>query len=376
MSAGPQSSAPSVPLAATEPSAAGSSAAEHSAEGERGPGGTAGQQPAVAVMGSGSWGTTFAQVVADAGTPVMLWSRREEVARAINEQHRNPDYLGELRLPTAVRATTDPAEALRGAAFVVLAVPAQSLRDNLAAWRELMPAGAVLISLMKGIERSTGLRMSQVIASELGWPSERIAVVSGPNLAIEIAGRQPTATVVAASSLPTAEAVAGLTANAYFRPYTNEDVIGVEFGGAVKNVIALAVGMASGLGLGDNSKASIITRGLAETTRLALAAGGRQQTLAGLAGLGDLVATCVSPLSRNRTVGELLGQGLSLDEVVRQTKQTAEGVKSCAAILALGEELGIDLPITEAVVNVLDGRLPVAELPAGLLSRKLKSEHQ
>lgn len=330
--------------------------------------------PAITVMGTGSWGTAFARVIADAGHPVTMWGRREEPVADINDNHRNSQYLPDAELPELLTATTDAAAALRPADVVILAVPAQSLRENLAAWREHLPAGAILVSLMKGIETSTQLRASEVIASALDWPSERIAVVSGPNLAVEIAAKQPTATVVASADAGTAERVAALCANSYFRPYTNTDVVGVELGGAVKNVIALAVGIADGQGLGDNSKASIITRGLAETTRLAIAMGGEPHTMSGLAGLGDLVATCASPLSRNRSFGALLGQGLSLDEVVARTSQTAEGVKSCAAILALGKAHGVELPIAEAVTAVIAGKLGVNDLAELLLSRERKSE--
>lgn len=231
-----------------------------------------------------------------------------------------------------------------------------------------------LVSLMKGIEVDTGKRMSEVIAEVAEVDESQIAVVSGPNLAREIADRQPTATVVASSDITTAEVVAEISANAYFRPYTNTDVVGVEIGGAIKNIIALSVGIADGQKLGDNSKASIITRGLAETSRLAAAMGAEAHTLSGLAGLGDLVATCASPLSRNRTFGRHLGEGMSLEDVIAHTSQTAEGVKSAPAVLALGRRNGVDLPITEAVCAVLGGKLQVDELAGLLLSRKRKHE--
>lgn len=327
-----------------------------------------------AVLGAGSWGTTFAKVVGDAGSPVTVWARREEVAREINERGTNSAYLGDIALGHNVSAATDAAAALADAEVVVLAVPAQSLRENLGTVAAALPADAVVVSLMKGIERTTGKRMSEVIAEATAHDPARIAVVSGPNLAREIAQEQPTATVVAAPDVRTAEAVAELSANSYFRPYTNTDVVGVELGGAVKNVIALAVGMCDGQGLGDNSKASIITRGLAETTRLALAMGAQDHTLSGLAGLGDLVATCASPLSRNRSFGRLLGTGLTVDEAAEQTKQVAEGVKSASAVLALGEAAGSDLPITQAVAAVIEGRLRVDELGPLLLARKRKHE--
>jgi glycerol-3-phosphate dehydrogenase (NAD(P)+) len=327
-----------------------------------------------AVLGAGSWGTTFAKVIADAGHPVTIWARRQEVAEEIRVHGTNSAYLGDLALGAGVSATADARAALEGASTVVLAVPAQSLRDNLREFGAAIPPEAIVVSLMKGIEVSSGKRMSEVIAEATGHDPARIAVVSGPNLAKEIAHGQPTATVIAAPELAAAEAVAELTANSYFRPYTHTDVVGVELGGAVKNVIALAVGLCDGQGLGDNSKASIITRGLAETTRLALALGAQSHTLSGLAGLGDLVATCASPLSRNRSFGRLLGTGMSVAEAAAETKQVAEGVKSAPAVLALGEAHGVDLPITQAITAVLDGRLRVDELGPLLLSRKRKTE--
>src|SRR5580693_1999450 len=278
-------------------------------------------------MGAGSWGTTFAQVLCDAGTPAVLWARRDELAKALNTSHENPDYLPGIGLTDALRATADPAEALNGADLVVLAVPAQSLRENLARWAPLLPPDALLVSLMKGVELGSCDRMSEVIGQVAGAPPERIAVVSGPNLAREIAQREFAATVVACTDNDHAEQLQRACHTAYFRPYTNPDVIGCELGGAVKNIIALAVGMASGMGLGDNTKATLITRGLAETARLGAAMGADQHTFAGLAGMGDLVATCSSPLSRNRTFGEKLGQGATLAEVTAATKETAEGVK-------------------------------------------------
>jgi glycerol-3-phosphate dehydrogenase (NAD(P)+) len=328
----------------------------------------------VAVMGTGSWGTTFAVVLADAGASVSLWGRRPEVCRQITQEHRNPDYLGEILLPPALTASPDPARVMDGAAIVVLALPAQELRANLMRWQAHIPDGADLVSLMKGVELGTLQRMSEVIAEVTGAPPERIAVVSGPNLANEIARRQPTATVIASASAAAADRVAEVCSAPYFRPYTNTDVVGVEMGGVVKNVIALAVGMAEGMGLGDNSKASIITRGLAETARLALAMGAEQTTISGLAGLGDLVATCASPLSRNRTFGTLLGRGLPVEEVIAQTRQTAEGVKSCASVLALARKHGVDMPITEQVVGVVHEGVAVDVLTSRLLSRARKHE--
>ncbi|MGL5850825.1 MAG: NAD(P)H-dependent glycerol-3-phosphate dehydrogenase, partial [Phycicoccus sp.] len=275
-----------------------------------------------AVYGTGSWGTAFAAVLADAGTPVTMWGRRADVVEQVNAGV-NEDYLPQLRLPGTVRATLDPDEAGAGADLVVLAVPSQTLRDNLATWGAALPRDAAVVSLMKGVELGTTKRMSEVVAEAASVEPERIVVVSGPNLAREIAAKQPAASVVASSSTRMAERVAAACAAPYFRPYTGADVVGTEIAGAVKNVIALAVGMAEGLGMGDNSKASIITRGLAETMRLGTALGGEAVTFAGLAGVGDLIATCMSPLSRNHSFGVRLGQGASVEEVVAVTRQTA-----------------------------------------------------
>ena len=327
-----------------------------------------------AVFGTGSWGTAYAAILADAGAEVRMWGRRAEVVDQITHGHVNTDYLPDLVLPHAVSATTDPAEAVEGADIVVLAVPSQTLRANLAVWAHLLPADAAIVSLMKGVELGTTKRMSEVITEAGGVPPERVAVVSGPNLAREIAAHQPAASVVASVDPVTAELVADACATSYFRPYTNADVIGTELGGAVKNVVALAVGMAEGMGMGDNTKATIITRGLAETARLGVALGADPATFAGLAGVGDLIATCMSPLSRNHTFGVNLGRGMSVQEVVAVTRQTAEGVKSCEAILELARDNGVDVPIVENVVAIVhDGASPskVAEI---LMSRARKAE--
>jgi glycerol-3-phosphate dehydrogenase (NAD(P)+) len=328
----------------------------------------------VAVMGTGSWGTTFAVVLADAGAKVTMWGRRDEVCREIAERHRNSDYLGDLPLPDTITASSSAGVALDGAEVVVLAVPSQTLRANLESWRSLLPPASVLVSLMKGVELGTHKRMSEVVAEVAGAGPDRVAVVSGPNLATEIAHRQPTATVVACADLDVADRLAEGCSTGYFRPYTNTDVVGVELGGAVKNVISLAVGIAEGMGLGDNTKASIITRGLAEIARLGLALGAEPATFAGLAGMGDLVATCASPLSRNRTFGVHLGRGMTLTEVEAMTRRTAEGVKSCGPILDLAREVGVDMPITEQVVAVVHEGVSVGEMTSRLLSRARKQE--
>ena len=326
-----------------------------------------------AVYGTGSWGTAYASVLADAGTSVTMWGRRQEVVDQINAG-TNEDYLPELRLPGTIRATTDPFEAAAGADIVVLAVPSQTLRANLEVWGSALPSSAAIVSLMKGVELGTTRRMSEVISEVGGVEPERVVIVSGPNLAREIAVKQPAASVVASSSPAMAELVAAACAAPYFRPYTGSDVVGTEICGAVKNVIALAVGMAEGMGMGDNSKASIITRGLAETMRLGMALGGEAPTFAGLAGVGDLIATCMSPLSRNHSFGVRLGQGLAVSEVIAVTKQTAEGVKSCTSILELARNNGVDVPIIEQVDAMIQHDRSAQEVVSALLSRPRKAE--
>ncbi len=328
----------------------------------------------VAVMGAGSWGTAFSLVLADAGNLVTLWGRRPELCARLNDTHENTDYLPGIALPETVRAEHDPGAVLAGAEVVVLAVPAQTLRANLVDWTPLLPADAVLVSLLKGVELGTNLRMTQVLAQVTGAGSERLVVVSGPNLSAEIAARQPAASVVACADESVAVYVQQICHTPTFRPYTITDVVGCELGGATKNVIALAVGMAVGLGFGDNAKASVITRGLAETARLGSAMGADPQTLAGLAGLGDLVATCTSPLSRNRSFGEKLGQGMSVAEVAASTRQVAEGVESCESLLALATDHGVDVPIIEHVAAVTRGVASPEEMLRSLISRAAKPE--
>ncbi|MGW1159385.1 NAD(P)H-dependent glycerol-3-phosphate dehydrogenase [Streptomyces sp. NPDC002519] len=327
-----------------------------------------------AVFSAGSWGTAVAKIMADAGTDVVLHARRSEVADAINVTHRNPGYFPDVDLPTTVTATTSPAAALDGADLLVVSIPAQSLRECLAAWAPYIGADTLIVSLMKGIERDTGRRASEVITEVTGLPAERVAVLSGPNLAREIMAGQPAAATVACPDETAALRVQQACHTKYFRPYTSTDVIGCEVGGAVKNVIALAVGIASGMDLGDNAAAMLITRGLAETTRLAVAMGAHSATLAGLAGLGDLVATCTSPLSRNRTFGTHLGVGSSAEAAAAATRQTTEGVKSAAAILALAHAHGVEMPITDAITALLNGTVTLDQATAALLQRPAKPE--
>lgn len=329
----------------------------------------------VAVMGAGSWGTTVAKVFADAGNEVRLWARRAEVAEDVRDNHRNSAYLGDIELPAAMTGTTDPAEALNGAEIVVLGVPSQSLRENLQNWKDPIGQDASLVSLAKGIEHSSGLRMSQLISEVAEVPSERVAVLTGPNLAREVAQGQPAATVVACTDMDRAKLIQAAVAAPYFRPYTNTDVIGCEIAGTCKNVIALAAGIAAGMGFGDNTAATVITRGLAETTRLALKVGADARTLSGLAGMGDLVATCTSTLSRNRRFGEHLGKGETLEQAAASTKgQVAEGVVSSQSVSELAEKVGVEMPITDAVVGVCHEGADVQQVMMGLLGRSKKAE--
>jgi glycerol-3-phosphate dehydrogenase (NAD(P)+) len=327
-----------------------------------------------AVFGAGSWGTTFAKVLADAGGTVTLHARRPELVTAISWTGENPEYLPGVRLPAGVRATLDPAEAVDGADLVVLAVPSQTLRANLTEWAPLLPADAPLLSLMKGVELGSTKRMSEVIREVTGAGPDRVAALSGPNLAREIAEEQPAATVIACADTDRAEALQAACHTPYFRPYTNPDLIGCELGGAVKNVIALAVGITEGLGYGDNTRASLITRGLAETARLGVALGAEPATFAGLAGLGDLVATCSSPLSRNRSFGEQIGRGMSVAEVQENTRQTAEGVKTCRSVLDLARAHEVYVPITEAVVRVCHEGESAEQMVREMMTREAKPE--
>ena len=329
----------------------------------------------VAVFGAGSWGTAFSIVLADGGNDVTMWARREEVAEAINDQRENEEYLPGVELPPAVSATHDVEKAAVDADIVIFATPSQTLPHATSrTGRRSSPTDAVLVSLMKGVELGTLNRMSEVIAQVTGAGPERIGVISGPNLAKEIARREPAASVVACADEEVAKHLQDRCHSPAFRPYTSVDVLGCELGGAYKNVVGLAVGMAVGLGFGDNTTASVITRGLAETARLATKLGANPLTLMGLAGLGDLVATCSSPLSRNRTFGEKLGQGMSTEEIVASTRQVAEGAKSCASLRALAERTGVDAPIAQYVDDVVAGRMTVEEMMDATLSRDTKAE--
>ncbi|KAB1553047.1 NAD(P)H-dependent glycerol-3-phosphate dehydrogenase [Corynebacterium sp. zg254] len=329
----------------------------------------------VAVMGAGSWGTTMAKVFADAGNQVRLWARRQEVSDEVNAQHTNSRYLGDITLPENLQASSDAEECLEQADIVVLGVPSQTLRDNLQQWRGHIGGAASVVSLAKGIEHSTGLRMSQVISDVADVEPERVAVLTGPNLAKEVAQGQPAATVVACVDEDRAKVIQSAAAAPYFRPYTNTDVIGCEIAGTSKNVIALGCGMAAGMGFGDNTAATVITRGLAETTRLALQLGADPRTLAGLAGMGDLVATCTSPLSRNRSFGVRMGKGDTPQQAAEATKgQVAEGVIASESIVALAAQHDVEVPIAEAVAAVCHHGMDVEDMVMSLLGRSRKSE--
>jgi len=312
----------------------------------------------IAVMGAGSWGTTFAKVLADNSTnEVVLWARRQDVADEINTDHRNGDYLPGIALPKSLTASTDVGSVLSEATQVYISVPSQSLRSNLEDWGKQLPQDAIIVSLMKGVEQESGLRMSEVIQQVAGIDPQRIAVVSGPNLSLEIAAEEPTASVASSVSDATRTAVAESASNEYFTTFTNDDVIGTEFGGILKNLIAVAIGIVNGVGYGQNTKASIMTRGLAELTRFAVAYGAEEKTMVGLAGLGDLIATSESSLSRNHKAGEMLGKGYTLKEVQKRMSQTAEGLASVAPILRLAKAKNVSMPIVEQVQLVLEGKM-------------------
>ena len=324
----------------------------------------------MAVVGAGSWGTTVASLAAT-NTPTTLWARRDDVARTINNEHKNPDYLGALLSPE-LRATSSLEEAVSHADIVVMAVPSQGFRHVLSEASGFIRPWVPIVSLSKGLEAGSMLRMSQV-ANEV-MPGHPVAVLTGPNLASEISVGQPAASVVAIDDAVIATALQELFSSPTFRVYTNPDVIGCEIAGVVKNVIAIASGIAMGMGFGDNTRATLITRGLAEMTRLAEALGGNAESLAGLAGMGDLIATCSSTSSRNTTVGMRLGQGEALDEIIASTKMVAEGVKSSASVLELAQQYGVEMPITEQVVAVCHHGVPAGEALLNLMTRRQRPE--
>jgi glycerol-3-phosphate dehydrogenase (NAD(P)+) len=330
----------------------------------------------VAVVGAGSWGTAVAAIVSR-NAPTVLWARRAELAASIDARNENPDYLAGIDLPSELRATADLAAACADADVVVFAVPSHGLRAVLAEARPHVAPDAAIVSLTKGIEQGTLRRMTEVIAEVLvDHDPSHIGVLTGPNLAREVAAGQPTASVVAIADAGVADELQQVFFAPTLRVYTNPDVVGCEMAGALKNVIAIGAGIADGLGYGDNTKAALITRGLAELARLGVTLGGEPLTFAGLAGMGDLIATCASPQSRNRHVGVEIGRGRALDEVVSEMTMVAEGVKTTAAVLELAERHRVEMPLAAFVGRVLyDGARP-AELIPELMMRKAKPELQ
>ena len=309
----------------------------------------------VTVLGSGAWGSTMAQVLSDAGNHVLIWGRNQEVVDEINSQHTNRKYLDENLLPVGLRATSDLTEAFNYSSIYVLAVPAQTLRENLKAWKPLVNPHAVYISTLKGIEVSSDSRMTEIIQEEMN--TQEVALITGPNLASELIIRQPAGAVAAAPTMVLAEKVQKLFATPYYRVYTSTDVLGCEYAGAIKSVIALAVGISIGMGFGENTQAMLITRGLNEVARLCAAHGADPLSAAGLAGMGDLVASCGSPLSRNRTFGEVLGRTGSMEAAREQVAKTVEGVATANAVLEIAHRVGIEVPVIEAVADVVTGSI-------------------
>jgi glycerol-3-phosphate dehydrogenase (NAD(P)+) len=321
-------------------------------------------RPNVAVLGAGSWGTTLASMCARHG-PTTIWALEDEVAREINARHTNSLYLQGFQLTPALRATRRVEEATEGAKVVVLAVPSPYFRAVLGQAAPFVPKTVPVVSVAKGLEPETLLRMTEVIAQVL--PDNPRAALSGPNLAREIIAGYAAGAVVACRDPAVAQSLQRLFNSGLYRVYTTDDVVGVEVAGALKNVIAIAAGMADGVGVGDNTRAFIIARGLAELTRLGVAMGGAAQTFAGLAGLGDLLATCMSPLSRNRYVGEQLGKGRTLDDIVGEMRMVAEGIHTCSVVLELARRYGVEMPITRAIDRVVHGEITAQEAYRGLV---------
>lgn len=329
----------------------------------------------VTVLGAGAWGTAFGQVLADAGNDVTMWAIEPEIVEGIRDHHRNAVRLPVVdRLPDNMTATGDRAEAVRNAEIIVVAIAAQFARVALVEFKGMIPENAIVVSLMKGIERGTNKRMDEVVRESLDLDAAHFAAVSGPNLSKEIAVRQPAATVVGCADLGNAERVARACTTDYFKAFVTTDVIGLEMCGSLKNVVALAVGMARGAGYGENTAAMIETRGLAELTALGEAAGADPKTFAGLAGVGDLIATCGSPLSRNYTFGANLGKGLTPDEAAKVSNGVAEGVPTTAAVVALGERYGMPTPLANAMNRVLEEGISCADMLAQLFDGNITAE--
>jgi len=328
----------------------------------------------IAVIGTGSWGTTLAVLLAQKKLPVTLWARTAEQAARLQAERENRDFVPGLKFPAALFATAALDRALDHCALALIVVPAQTFRENVRRVREFIPRDAIVLSCSKGLEINTTRRMSEVIEEELPAHAEKIAVLSGPNLQREIADGQPAASVIAARNLDAARFVQETLMTPRFRLYTHDDLIGVELGGALKNIIAIAAGAVDGFGLGDNAKATVLTRGLAEMTRLAVAQGANPLTMAGLAGMGDLIATCASPHSRNHQVGMRLARGESTETIRASMKMVAEGVPTAKAALQMAHHLGIEMPITDQVYEVAYENKNPRQAVMDLMTRAARSE--
>lgn len=327
----------------------------------------------VVVLGAGQWGTTMAQVLCDAGNHVLMWGRSQELVDEVNQKHTNSKYLDDSVLPIGLKATSSLKEAFEYSNIYVLAVPAQTLRENLTNWKPMFEPNALIISTLKGIEVSTMSRMTEIISEVLR--TENVAIITGPNLANELVLRQPAGAVAAAPTLAIAEKVQQLFTTPYYRVYTSIDVLGCELAGAIKSVIALAVGMSIGMGYGENTQAMLITRGLNEVARLCAAHNADPLSAAGLAGMGDLVASCGSALSRNRTFGEVLGKSGSIDVARTTVAKTVEGVASSNAVLEIAHRVGIEVPVIEAVADVVSGSLTPEQAIDRLMEITTKAEN-
>ena len=326
----------------------------------------------VSVIGGGSWGTTVASLVAE-NTDVSLWARSSETVNEINQRHTNEKYLPGATLPNNLTAFSDIASDVKAADVLVMGVPSNSFREVLAEVRPHLRPWVPVVSLTKGLEHGTDLRMTEVIEQEL--PRHPVGILTGPNLAREIMAGQAAASVLATDDDNIAAELQKLFNCGVFRVYTNDDVIGCELGGVLKNIIAIAVGMGIGLGAGDNTRSALITRGLAEITRLGVALGGKAETFAGLAGMGDLLATCISPQSRNHQVGVQLGKGRSTDEIIAEMVMVSEGVKSAPTVMKLAEKYNVEMPIATDVFEVIEGRMTPQAAFRGLLAREVGAEN-
>lgn len=327
----------------------------------------------VTVFGAGAWGSTMAQVLHDAGNDVLLWGRNDEVINEINTSHTNQRYLGSPILPAELKATSNLSEGFSHSEIYVLAIPAQQLRTTLGEWKSHFRANAVVISTLKGIEISTQMRMTEII--EQVWGAQRVGVITGPNLADELVLRQPAGAVAAANTQELSDLIRDLFRTPYYRTYTSTDVMGCELAGAIKSVIALSVGISIGMGYGENTQAMLITRGLNEVARLCAAHGSDPLTAAGLAGMGDLVASCGSPLSRNRTFGEVLGRTGSLEVTRQQVAKTVEGLASARAVVEIAHRVGVEVPVIESVADIVDGSITPGAALQRLMEITTKAEN-